>query len=193
MRRSLLPIVLALAVAGPAFAADPPGTMKIGVFDPEVLWKQTEVGKKYNQDLSAARDRLQASIDKKQEDVEALKSRLRQQQQSLSEDKINDMKKEILGKQTELDRLNEDATKEMKYQLGEVQGRFQEMLLKTLDAYGKEKGYSLILNRGVVDFISPGVDISQDLIAKFNEMHKPAATPAGPAKKPEAGKEPPKN
>ena len=193
MRRSLLPIVLALAVAGPAFAADPPGTMKIGVFDPEVLWKQTEVGKKYNQDLSAARDRLQASIDKKQEDVEALKSRLRQQQQSLSEDKINDMKKEILGKQTELDRLNEDATKEMKYQLGEVQGRFQEMLLKTLDAYGKEKGYSLILNRGVVDFISPGVDISQDLIAKFNEMHKAAATPAGPAKKPEAGKEPPKN
>ena len=193
MRRSLLPIVLALAVAGPAFAADPPGTMKIGVFDPEVLWKQTEVGKKYNQDLSAARDRLQASIDKKQEDVEALRSRLRQQQQSLSEDKINDMKKEILGKQTELDRLNEDATKEMKYQLGEVQGRFQEMLMKTLDAYGKEKGFSLILNRGVVDFISPGVDISQDLIAKFNEMHKAAATPAGPAKKPDAGKEPPKN
>lgn len=193
MRRSLLPVVLALAIAGPALAADPPGTMKIGVFDPEVLWKQTEVGKRYNLDLSAARDRLQAQIDKKQEDVEALKSRLRQQQQSLSEDKINDMKKEIVAKQTELERLNEDATKEMKYQLGEVQGRFQEMLVKTLDAFGKEKGYSLILNRGVVDFSATGIDVSQDLIAKFNEMHKAAATPAGPAKKPDAGKEPPKN
>ena len=193
MSRSILPFVLAFAVAGPTFAATPGEAMKIGVFDPEVLWKQTEVGKRYNQDLSAARDRLQAQIDKKTEDVEALKSRLRQQQQSLSEDKINDMKKDILGKQTELERLNEDATKEMKYQLGEVQGRFQEMLMKTLDVYGKEKGYALILNRGVVDFISPGVDISQDLILKFNEMNKAAATPAGPAKKPEAGKEPPKN
>ena len=193
MSRFILPIVLALGLLRPTVAVAQGETSKIGVFDPEVLWKQTEVGKKYNQDLSAARDRLQAQIDKKQEDMEALKSRIRQQQQSLSEDKINEMKKELIGKQTELDRLNEDATKEMKYQLGEVQGRFQEMLLKTLDTYGKEKGFALILNRGVVDYSANGIDISQDLIAKFNEMHKPTAAPSGPAKKPEAGKEPPKN
>jgi Skp family chaperone for outer membrane proteins len=193
MSRFILPIVLALGLLSPTVTAAQGEASKIGVFDPEVLWKQTEVGKKYNQDLSAARDRLQAQIDKKQEDMEALKSRIRQQQQSLSDDKINEMKKDLIGKQTELDRLNEDATKEMKYQLSEVQGRFQEMLLKTLDAYGKEKGYALILNRGVVDFSATGIDISQDLIAKFNEMHKPTAAPPGPAKKPDAGKEPPKN
>jgi Skp family chaperone for outer membrane proteins len=193
MSRFIVPTVLAISLMGPSLAAAQGEAVKIGVFDPEVLWKQTEVGKKYNQDLSAARDRLQGQIDKKQEDMEALKSRIRQQQQSLSEDKINEMKKELVGKQTELDRLNEDATKEMKYQLGEVQGRFQEMLLKTLDTYGKEKGFALILNRGVVDYSATGIDISQDLIAKFNEMHKPTAATSGPAKKPEAGKEPPKN
>lgn len=193
MSRSILPIVLAIAVAGPSLAAAQGETMKIGVFDPEILWKQTEVGKKYNQDLSAVRDRLQAQIDKKTEDVEALKSRLRQQQQSLSDDKINDMKKEILAKQTELERLNEDATKEMKYQLGETQGRFQEMVAKALDAFGKEKGFTLIFDRGAAAFNAAGIDISQDLIQKFNEMHKAAATPTGPAKKPDAGKEPPKN
>jgi len=193
MSRFLVPIVLSFALLRPSMAAAQGEALKIGVFDPEALWKQTEVGKKYNSDLSAARDRLQAQIDKKTEDVEALKSRLRQQQQSLSEDKITEMKKDIIGKQTELERLNEDATKEMKYQLGELQGRFQEMILKTLDTFGKEKGFSLILNRGVVDFSANGIDISQDLIAKFNEMHKPTAAPSGPAKKPEAGKEPPKN
>jgi Skp family chaperone for outer membrane proteins len=184
-------LTLSLLVAPAARAQGE--SMKIGVFDPEVLWKQTEVGKRYNQDLSAARDRLQSQIDKKQEELEGTKSKLRQQQLTLSDDKVNDMKKDILSKQTELDRLNEDATKEMKYQLGEVQGRFQEMLVKTLETYGKEKGYSLILNRSVVDFSAPGVDISQDLIAKFNEMHKPTANAAVPPKKPEAGKEPPKN
>ncbi|HEV8199197.1 MAG TPA: OmpH family outer membrane protein [Candidatus Polarisedimenticolia bacterium] len=194
MSRFILPIALALALLSPTVAgAQAAENGKIGVFDPEVLWKQTEVGKKINQDLSAARDRLQAQIDKKQEEMEALKSRIRQQQQSLSEDKINEMKKDVLAKQTELERLNEDATKEMKYQLGETQSRFQEMIMKTLDAYGKEKGYALILNRGVVDYSANGIDISQDLIAKFNEMHKPTAVPPGPAKKPDAGKEPPKN
>jgi Skp family chaperone for outer membrane proteins len=182
--------VLALAVTAATAQTEP---MKVGVFDPEVLWKQTEVGKKYNQDLSAARDRLQSQIDKKQDDLEALKAKLRQQQASLSEDRVNDMKKELVAKQTELDRLNEDATKEMKYQLGEVQGRFQEMLVHTLETYGREKSYTMILNRGVVDYSAAGVDISQDLIARFNEMNKVQAAGAPPKKPADAPKEPPKN
>jgi outer membrane protein len=182
--------VLVLAVSAPMAQTEP---MKIGVFDPEVLWKQTEVGKKYNQDLSASRDRLQAQIDKKQEELEALKSRLRQQQTSLSDDKVNEMKKEIVAKQTDLDRLNEDSTKEMKYQLGEVQSRFQEMLVRTLETYGREKSFTLILNKGVVDYSASSVDISQDLIAKFNEMNKVQATPGATKKPGDAPKEPPKN
>lgn len=185
-------LVVPVLLLAPAVAAGQTEPMKIGVFDPEMLWKQTEVGKKYNADLSAARDRLQSQIDKKSEEIEGLKAKLRQQSASLNDDKINDMKKDILAKQTEFDRLNEDATKEMKYQLGEVQGRFQEMLVKTLETFGKEKGFTLIMNKGVVDFASAGVDISMDLIAKFNDMNK--VPPATGAKKPgEAAKEPPKN
>jgi Skp family chaperone for outer membrane proteins len=186
----LAPALLALTATAAVGQGQP---ITIGVFDPEVLWRQTEVGKKYNQDLSAARDRLQAQIDKKQDDLEALKSRLRQQQTSLSEDRVNEMKKEIISKQTDLDRLNEDSTKEMKYQLGEVQSRFQEMLVRTLETYGREKGFTLILNRGVVDYSAPGVDISQDLILKFNEMHKVQTGAAAPKKSADAAKEPPKN
>jgi Skp family chaperone for outer membrane proteins len=193
MSRNVRPGIVALALiltASTARAQSEP--MKIGVFDPEILWKQTELGKRYNQDLSTSRDRLQSQIDKKQDDVESLKARLRQQQASLNDDKIQDMKKEIIGKQTELDRLNEDATKEMKYQLGEVQSKFQEMLVKTLEIYGKEKSFTLILNKGVIDYNAPTIDISQDLIAKFNEMHKAPPPAPGSAKKPDA-KEPPKN
>jgi Skp family chaperone for outer membrane proteins len=189
-------MIAALVVPGlllaPAAAPAQMEAMKIGVFDPEILWKQTELGKKYNQDLSAARDRLQSQIDKKSEEIEGLKARLRQQSASLNDDKINDMKKDILAKQTEFDRLNEDATKEMKYQLGEVQGRFQELLAKTIESFGKDKGYTLIMMKDVVSFSAAGVDISQDLLAKFNEMNK--VPPAAGAKKPgDAAKEPPKN
>jgi Skp family chaperone for outer membrane proteins len=184
----VVPALLLAPAAAPAQAE----AMKIGVFDPEILWKQTDLGKKYNQDLSAARDRLQSQIDKKSEEIEGLKSRLRQQSASLNDDKINDMKKDILAKQTEFDRLNEDATKEMKYQLGEVQGRFQEMLAKTIESFGKEKGYTLIMMKDVVSFSATGVDISQDLLAKFNEMNKVAPS-TGPKKPGDAAKEPPKN
>jgi Skp family chaperone for outer membrane proteins len=188
-----LAALLALG-AGNALAQNE--SIKIGVFDPESLWKQTEVGKRYNQDLGEIRDRLQADIDKKLEEMESLKSKLRQQQSSLNDEKIQQMQKDILGKKTEYDRLNEDATKEMKFKLGDVQGRFQEMLLVTLDAFGKEKGYALVLNKGVTDYSAASIDVTPDLIAKFNEMHKapPAsAAKSAPKKAPDKPKEPAKN
>jgi len=183
---SILP-AQAQALADPAF--------RVGVFDPESLWKLTDLGKKYNTDLTAARDRLQTEIDKKSQTLEDMKDKLRQQQASLSEERITQMQKDILARRTELDRMNEDATKEMKYQLNDVQGRFQQMLLQTVEVFGKERNYALILNKGVTDYNASSIDVTQDLIAKFNEMHKGAgALPAAAAKKPpEKPKTPPKD
>jgi Skp family chaperone for outer membrane proteins len=171
-----------MLLLAPAAAGAQEKALRIGVFDPELLWRQTAVGKKYNADLSAARDRLQAGIDGKQADLETLREQLRQQQASLNESRIQKMQKDILDKKTELDRLNEDATREMRSQLTEVQTRFQEMLLKTLDVFGEENAYSLILNKGVIDYSDPGVDITQALITRFDQMHQ--VPPASASKAP---------
>lgn len=182
-------------LGGEARAQGAGDQFRIGVFDPETLWKLTEVGKKYNADLTEARDRLQAAIDRKSQELEDLKDKLRQQQASLSDEKIQQMQKEILNKRTELDRMNEDATKEMKFELTEVQGRFQQMLETTIETYGKEKNLALILNKSMIDYSAPQVDVTQDLIARFNSMHKapPPSTAKAPARKtPEKPKEPPK-
>jgi len=60
----------------------------------------------------------------------------------------------------------------MRSQLADVQNRFQEMLLRTLDVFGEENTYTLILNRGVIDYNSASIDITRQLITRFDEMHK---------------------
>ena len=170
-RTSIWALGLTLVLAsGSAGAQD--GNIRIGVFDPELVWRQSHVGKKYNDELSTARDRLQSGIDKQQGDLEAIRAKLRQQQASLNEARIQQMQKDILDKKTDLDRMNEDATKEMKFHLADVQSRFQEMLIRTLDVFGDENGFTLILNRGVIDYSAPTVDVTEKLIAKFDLMHK---------------------
>ena len=168
---------------------------KFGVFDPDTVWKLTDIGKKFNQDLNDARDRLQGEIDKKQAEIDGMRDKLRQQQSTLSEEKSAQMQKDIQNKLIELNRMNDDATREMKSQLNDVQGRFQQMLMETVEAYGKEKNFTLVLNKGVVDYNSPQIDITQELIQKFNETHKSSAPPAAktpPKKAPEKPKETPK-
>ena len=96
-------------------------TPKIGVFDPETIWKLTDVGKRYNQDLNDARDKLQTDIDKKQAEIDGMRDKLRQQQASLSEDKQAQMQRDIQNRTIELNRMTDDATREMKSQLSDVQ------------------------------------------------------------------------
>ena len=127
------PLALLLLTLGNAsLHAQPAEAPRIGVFDPETVWKLTDVGKKYNQDLNDARDKLQTDIDKKQADIDALRDKLRQQQASLSEDKAAQMQRDIQNKTIELNRMTDDATREMKSQLSDVQNKFQQMLVDTL-------------------------------------------------------------
>jgi outer membrane protein len=191
-----VPLALLVLMTGTApVGAQQAEPARIGVFDPETVWKLTEVGKKYNADLSEARDKLQAEIDRKQAEIDAARDKLRQQQASLSDDKASQMQKDIQNRMIELNRLNDDATREMKSQLGEVQNRFQQMLVDTVEAFGKEKNFTLILNKGVIDYNAPAIDVTQSLIQKFNEMHKAPPSPvakAQPKKTPEKPKEAPK-
>jgi len=195
-RWTCAPLAFLVLIGGaPSAQAQPAEVPKYGVFDPETVWKLTEVGKKYNQDLNDARDKLQTDIDKKQADIDGLRDKLRQQQASLSEDKAGQMQRDIQNRTIELNRMTDDATREMKSQLSDVQNRFQQMLMETLEIFGKEKNFTLIFNKGVVDYNSPQVDVTQDLIQKFNEMHKasaPAAAKQPPKKTPEKPKEAPK-
>jgi len=192
-----VPLALLVLMTGTApVGAQQAEPARIGVFDPETVWKLTEVGKKYNADLSEARDKLQAEIDRKQAEIDASRDKLRQQQASLSDDKASQMQKDIQNRMIELNRLNDDATREMKSQLGEVQNRFQQMLVDTVEAFGKEKNFTLILNKGVIDYNAPQIDVTQSLIQKFNEMHKAPPSPVAkpqPKKTPEKPKEAPKD
>ena len=177
--RLILFAVLVLGLADRplrAQAAAGEAPLKIGVFDPETLWKVTEVGKKYNSDLTQARDQLQGDIDKKSQALEDLKDSLRKQQTSLSDEKVQQMQKDILAKRTELERINEDATKEMKFKLGDLQGRFNQMMVQAVEAYGKEKRLAVILSKDATVYTAADVDITQDLVARFNAMHKASAS-----------------
>jgi Skp family chaperone for outer membrane proteins len=154
LRRIGLVSAFLILATGIAVAQAPPD--KVGVFDPESVWRLSDVGRKYNETLSNAANRLQERIEKKQSE----------------EDKVQAMQRDAQTKRIELERLNTDAKREMNDQLNEVQGRFQRMLIETIQTFGKEENYTVILSSEVVGYSAPQADITQDLIAKFNEMHK---------------------
>jgi Skp family chaperone for outer membrane proteins len=106
--------------------------IRIGVFDSQAIWQQTEEGKKIQSQLASFRDTKISEINAKEAELNKLKEKLREQEVSLSDDKRNQMLKDIDQKSIDLKRLNDDATREMKAQLGDSQDQFQKELVEVV-------------------------------------------------------------
>jgi len=186
LRKFLGCAFLAAGLTGAALAQQEGN--RIGVFDSQAIWQQTEEGKKIQAQLATFRDAKIAEINAKEAELNKLKEKLREQEVSLSDDKRSQMLKDIDQKSIDLKRLNDDATREMKAQLGDSQDQFQKELVEVVTALGKEKKYQLILEKSIVVYNDAVVEVTGEVIAKFNQMYKGGA--AAPAAK-STGTKPP--
>ena len=177
--------LLTAASLGAAAAQQP--EMRIGVFDSQPVWLQTEEGVRMRTTLEAYRDRKQAEFNTKETELNALKEKLRSQEVSLSEDKKSQMLKEIDQKTIDLKRLGDDVSRDLQSQFGDARDRFQKELFDVVEALGKEKKYTLILEKSIVVYSDSAVDITPEVVAKFNQMFK-GGTAAPPASKEQGAK-----
>jgi Skp family chaperone for outer membrane proteins len=186
LRNIVTSACVAACIGGAALAQE---SVRIGVFDSQTVWQQTEEGKKIQSQLQSFRDGKISEINTKESELTKLKDRLREQEVSLSDEKRTQMLKDIDQKSIDLKRLNDDATREMKAQLGDSQDQFQKELVEVVTAVGKDKKYLLILERAIVVYNDAVVDVTGEVIAKFNQMYK-GGTQASPAAKPKETKPP---
>ncbi len=193
MARNVL--VLALLTWGAVgFAAAQQESNRIGVFDSTLVWQQTEEGKKMQAQLAAFRDGKLADINGKEADLNKLKDKLRDQEVSLSDEKKSQILKDIDQKSIDLKRLNDDSTREMKAQFSDAQEQFQKELFLVVEALGKERKFLLVLEKTLTIYNDPSVDITPEVVTKFNQLYKGSLeTPAaGKSKDSKPGAEPKK-
>jgi outer membrane protein len=194
MKRNVVIAIVTLALAGVPAAAQAPGPLKIGVFDANRVSQETEEGKTIQARLSALGDKKKAELAAKQKEVSDLQQQLDSQSLSLSPDRQSQLQKDIQKKTLELQQAQEAARNEFQIEVSDAQNKFQEQLLRVINQFGRDEGFTLILERntGGVAYAAEAIDVTTAIVDKFNAMVKPepgqAAAPPSPpptpAKKP---------
>jgi outer membrane protein len=156
-----------LAGAGVAQAQD---GLKIVVFDPLRVSQETVVGQKIAAELKAKLDQKQGEITVLQQELNALQERAQTQALSLSEAKRNELGLEIQRKNLDLTSARETATRALQLEQAEAQARFESNLLTVVEAYGKDQGFTLILDRASVVWAAQTVDVTTGIVDRFNQM-----------------------
>ncbi|HKB11269.1 MAG TPA: OmpH family outer membrane protein [Vicinamibacterales bacterium] len=169
--------------ATPAPAPQPPAPFpagaKIAFFQPEVAFQNSAEGK-------AALARVQALVQKKQNENADKAKQLQANQQKLqtsgtvmNEAARSQLEKEIERQQKEAERFQQDAQAEINELQQEVQNDFVKRLSPIIDQLAAEKGLHLVFNAGQsgISWAAPGLDLTPDVIKKLDAGKAPTAPP----------------
>jgi len=193
MRRiSLFALTLLLPAA--LFGQAPAAGSKIAVIDMQRAIVENAEGKKAQDHFVAEVTKRQSDFEKKQKALDDAQTKLRTQDRALSDSAKADLSKQIDQLTTEMNRLNEDAQKE----LGELQQQLlrpiAEKTNEVLNRYAKENGFSVVFDvsgqASNILYVNDLSDITSEVIRRVDaENSKPAsaaptAAPAAAPRKP---------
>ncbi len=167
--RRILTVIFVLAIATCAFAQD---GVKIGFIDMQQALNESEAGKVAKKELEDAVKERQGEINEKMAMREKLVAELEKQSVVLSEEARKQKQSELDKLTREIERLVEDSNTDLQKR----QREFEVEIVKDLDSIiseiGKEGDYDLILPAEIILYSGEGLDITDQVIEKHDELYK---------------------
>jgi len=175
LRSVVMPLTMALAALVASAAVAEAQTLKIGTFDPDRIAAETAEGARIKARLSSFQNTKRAELEAIQQEVERLQQEVVNTAASLSSDRRKELLISIRKKQAELESLQKVATQELQIEVEEAELEWQNRVLSQVRRLGNEQSYTMILQRDLVAFSTPLIDVTDELIARIDA--EAAATP----------------
>ena len=192
----LIGLLLPAALLAQAPAAPPPapkdapaaaGAGRVAVVDFQKAVTENSEGKKAQEKFMAELNKRQKEFEDKQKALSEAQNKLQTQDKVLSDTVKADLAKQIDRLNTELQRMNDDAQKEL--------GDFQQQLFRpiaertqeVLKSYSAENGFAVVFDSSSqansIIYVQEVADITTEIIRRVDAAaaKAPAAAPAAPA------------
>jgi outer membrane protein len=184
-------------------AAAPAAGNRVGVINIRAVIASTNEGRRDFEQLQKAKIEPKAKeVEGLRTELETLKGQLQTQGEKLADAERATRVRAIEQKEKNLQRIIEDAQKEIQDDQNQMLQRIGTKLMQVVDQYAKQNGFAMVLDAtgdGPVLWASETVNISQPVLDMYNKQSgvpAPAAnapsatkpnTPPAPAKKPTTG------
>ena len=180
--------VLALAAAVPAPTR---AEQKIGFVDLQRALNEVDEGKAAKATLKHEFDEKQKALDLKKNDFDVLRTAFEKQASVMSDDARKDKQGELERRGMELQATYVQMQKELSEREREATRGIFEKMNAIVREIAEGDGLSLVVQAEALVYAAPSLDITNELVRKYNGRHKGggAAKPSAAASKPPAGAE----
>jgi outer membrane protein len=157
-----------MLMASEGWAADPP--VKLGFVDMQAVIAQSKEGLAARNKVAAEAAEKQKEISAKEAEIKQMDADLQKQSPILSDAAKKEKEEEIRRRLRDLKRLTEDFNRDLAKREAELVNDLLRDVTAVIRDYGKEKGYSLILEKGQggVIYGSDPADLTKDILERYN-------------------------
>jgi outer membrane protein len=150
-----------------AFALD---NLKIVCVDLQKAVETCEIGKKLNSEIQQEIEKARLKLSEKDQELKKLRDILDRQSLAMNEDVKQEKLKEYQSKGRELERMAKDSEDDLRQKYAEKKQKILQDFVDIIRQYGKDKGYSLVLEKGLtVIYAIDSLDITDEVIKAFDE------------------------
>lgn len=154
----------------PGWAAQ--AAVRIGVVDMQEVLNKSQKGMTVKQRLDQERAGRQKDLDAKQQEVMKLQAEFQKEAPLLSEQAKREKSEAIQRKTRDAVRVAEDENRDFDKRVREAELEISREIVGVIQEYGKDQGYTLILERSTVIFGAPAVDITSEIIKRYDGKQK---------------------
>ena len=160
-----------LAWSGSGWAAQSVA-LKLGVVDIQAVLEQSQSGHAAKQKLAQDRVGRQKDLEGKQQEVQKLQSEFEKQAPVLSDTAKREKSEGIQRRARDVQRMFEDASRDFEKKVREAEMDVTREIFSVIQEYGKDQGYSLILERSTVVYVAGAVDLTSEIVKRFDAKAK---------------------
>jgi outer membrane protein len=163
-----------VALSVPAAAAD----VKIAVVNLQTVLETSVAGKAAQDQLKSQRDKLEADLKQKGNELQELEKRLQRDSMVMSKETREDKEREFRIKASDFQALQKKYRSDLQDLERQLMGDLQKDISTLVSEISKKEGYQLVISNIGVLYSQPSIDITTRLVQELNAA-KPAAKKAG--------------
>jgi outer membrane protein len=166
--------ILILAGGGRAAAAD---ASKIAVVNLQTVLETSVAGKAAQNELKTQKDKLEADLKQKGNDLQELEKRLQRESMVMSKETREEKERELRIKASDFQALQKRYRSDLQDLERRLMGQLQKDIGDLVAEIGKKEGYVLIISNIGVLYALPAMDITNRLIQDLNAKSGKKSTP----------------
>jgi outer membrane protein len=164
-KTAVFAIIALFIMLSMSYAAD---VAKIGVVDFQQVLANSSAGKAARAKINKEGKKMEKDLKEKSEEIESLNKELERDSLVMSRDNRENKAREIRIKINDIKTLQKKYMEEFKLYEKKIVRQIQKDVLDLLEEMGKKGGYLLIVEKGTILYAPDSVDITDELIKRYN-------------------------